>query len=102
MRLHKKDRIKQALLPLNLEGLQEVTVFLNDLLRKRFHEKLKPAKPHSDRDVLEIRRADGITYRLERVYCGKKCSKCPHGPYWYVYWKDVGRTRSRYVGKTLE
>jgi hypothetical protein len=22
-----------------------------------------------------------------------------HGPYWYAYWKENGRTRSRYIGK---
>ncbi|MBI3537057.1 MAG: hypothetical protein HY070_05820, partial [Chloroflexi bacterium] len=25
----------------------------------------------------------------------------PHGPYWYAYWKEEGRTRSRYVGRVL-
>ncbi len=43
-----------------------------------------------------------LTFRYETVRCGKKnCSRCPHGPYWYVYWKEEGRTRSRYVGRTL-
>lgn len=43
-----------------------------------------------------------LTFRYETVRCGKEnCTKCPHGPYWYVYWKENGRTRSRYVGRTL-
>jgi hypothetical protein len=43
-----------------------------------------------------------ITYRLEPVRCGKTgCSRCPHGPYWYAYWREGGRMRSRYIGKTL-
>ena len=34
--------------------------------------------------------------------CGKaNCTRCPHGPYWYAYWKEGGRTRSRYVGRVL-
>jgi len=34
------------------------------------------------------------------VKCGKEaCTKCPHGPYWYAYWREGGRRRSRYVGK---
>jgi hypothetical protein len=42
------------------------------------------------------------TYQYEKVKCGKpRCRTCPHGPYWYAYWKEGGRTRSRYVGKTL-
>jgi hypothetical protein len=38
------------------------------------------------------------TYRLEFVRCGR----CPelHGPYWYAYWKDAGKLRKMYVGKT--
>ncbi len=43
-----------------------------------------------------------VTFRQEAVKCGKKgCTRCPHGPYWYAYWREGGRTRSRYVGKTL-
>jgi hypothetical protein len=43
-----------------------------------------------------------VTFRQEMVRCGKKgCTKCPHGPYWYAYWREGGRTRSRYVGKEL-
>ena len=43
-----------------------------------------------------------LTYRQEHVRCGKRgCATCPHGPYWYAYWKEDGRTRKRYVGRTL-
>ncbi len=43
-----------------------------------------------------------VSFRQEMVRCGKDgCTKCPHGPYWYAYWREGGRTRSRYVGKEL-
>lgn len=43
-----------------------------------------------------------VTFRQERVRCGRKsCTRCPHGPYWYAYWRENGRLRSRYVGKEL-
>jgi hypothetical protein len=43
-----------------------------------------------------------ITYRQEHVRCGRKnCTRCPHGPYWYAYWREDGRVRSRYIGKEL-
>jgi len=43
-----------------------------------------------------------VSYRLEPVRCGKPgCTRCPHGPYWYAYWREEGRLRSRYIGKTL-
>ncbi len=41
-----------------------------------------------------------VTYRLETVRCGKAaCRSCPHGPYWYAYWREDGKLRSRYIGK---
>jgi len=41
-----------------------------------------------------------VTYRQEHVRCGKEnCTRCPHGPYWYAYWREGGRLRSRYIGK---
>ena len=40
-----------------------------------------------------------ITYRREEVRCGKtNCTRCPHGPYWYAYWREDGKLRSRYLG----
>jgi hypothetical protein len=43
-----------------------------------------------------------VSYRLEAVNCGKPgCSRCPHGPYWYAYWREGGRVRSRYIGRRL-
>jgi hypothetical protein len=43
-----------------------------------------------------------VTFRQEMVRCGKEgCTRCPHGPYWYAYWREDGKTRSRYVGKEL-
>ncbi len=38
--------------------------------------------------------------RSQMVRCGKpNCSRCPHGPYWYAYWREDGRRRSRYLGR---
>ncbi|GHO50280.1 DUF6788 family protein [Ktedonospora formicarum] len=47
-----------------------------------------------------------ITYRQQYTRCGKeRCRKCRdgvgHGPYWYAYWSEKGRTVSRYIGVTL-
>lgn len=52
-------------------------------------------------DILDVKRSGPITYRLERVSCGKGCKGCPHGPYWYGYWREGGKTRSKYIGKRL-
>ena len=44
-----------------------------------------------------------ITYRQQFTRCGKqRCHKCKdgpgHGPYWYAYWSENGRTVSKYIG----
>lgn len=43
-----------------------------------------------------------VTYRQESVRCGRQeCSACPHGPYWYGYWREDGRRRKVYIGGHL-
>lgn len=43
-----------------------------------------------------------VTYRQESVRCGKPgCRTCPHGPYWYAYYREGGKLRSRYIGREL-
>jgi hypothetical protein len=57
------------------------------------------------REVVEQRTDDGVTYQLERVKCGKeRCHKCPHGPYWYAYYRKGfgGKVVSKYVGKEFK
>ena len=44
-----------------------------------------------------------VSMRRQWVRCGKPgCTRCPHGPYWYAYWTEDGRRRSRYVGRLLD
>lgn len=44
-----------------------------------------------------------ISMRRQMVRCGKRgCTRCPHGPYWYAYWTEDGKRRSRYVGRLLD
>lgn len=43
-----------------------------------------------------------VGYRQQSVQCGKRgCKTCPHGPYWYAFWREGGRMRSSYIGKKL-
>jgi hypothetical protein len=43
-----------------------------------------------------------VRLRKQMIKCGKQsCTTCPHGPYWYAYWWEKGRRRSRYVGRLL-
>ena len=44
--------------------------------------------------------APAVSLRRQWVRCGKEsCTRCPHGPYWFAYWREAGKRRSRYVGK---
>ena len=58
-------------------------------------------------EILEVEPArGGGSYVLQKVRCGKKTCHCAkaggelHGPYWYLYTKKDGRTRSKYIGKS--
>jgi hypothetical protein len=45
---------------------------------------------------------NGVTYQQKMKRCRKAtCGRCPHGPYWYAFWWDKGRTKCAYVGKSL-
>ena len=80
--------------------LRRLTIFVRGLLLARDAEApdvLGDGEPDERKG-----RPGKVTYRQERVRCGREgCSRCPHGPYWYAYWKEGGRTRSRYIGRHL-
>ncbi len=63
-------------------------------------------KPNKNREVVKRTKSGSMTLQLEKVNCGKAtCQKCKngpsHGPYWYGYWKEGGKTKSKYIGKNL-
>jgi hypothetical protein len=71
--------------------LRRLQIFLRGLLLARRDEQMDAGEAPAK-----------VTYRQERVRCGKQsCTRCPHGPYWYAYWREGGRLRSRYIGKQL-
>lgn|GEM_PF-564173 len=93
-----KTEIFQDLSEKQLAELRAIDDRLNNALLDR------RAGRASDTDASPRMEAQigSITFRYETVRCGKQnCSRCPHGPYWYAYWKENGRTRSRYIGRTL-
>ncbi len=53
--------------------------------------------------VVDLNDGPKVSLRSQMVRCGKdECTKCPHGPYWYAYWTEDGRRRSRYIGRLLD
>lgn len=74
--------------------LRRLLIFVRGLLVQSGHA--------ADEAASDARRPGKVSYRLEAVNCGKPgCTKCPHGPYWYAYWREGGRVRSRYIGRNL-
>ena len=77
---------------------------LDELLDLRFdlEEKIEGLREEDEQSSIE-QREPTITVREEWRKCGKAGCRCQtgelHGPYVYEYWKEEGRTRSRYVGK---
>lgn len=85
-------RLYSELRGLDRHELRRVLIFVRGLLQSR-GEDLNDEITDPTRNV---------TYRLETVRCGKPaCSSCPHGPYWYAYFREEGRLRSRYIGREL-
>ena len=73
--------------------LRRLMIFIRGLLLHREGPRFEDTEESS---------RSAVTYRQEPVRCGKRgCTRCPHGPYWYAYWREDGRLRSRYIGKTL-
>jgi len=82
----------------DLPHLLEIRDYLDRLIT---HREGSPEEGASKAETGE-KRHGSVTYRQEWVYCGKECKKCPHGPYWYCYWKEDGKTRTKYIGKVLK
>lgn len=95
--------IKQSAGDLSLDQLVRLDRWVRERIVKA-KAKIRQKKSIK-REVVEERAGDNNTYRLEKVRCGKKGCKCAdgslHGPYWYAYWSEEGKTRSKYIGKKL-
>jgi hypothetical protein len=92
----KFSEMKRAVGALNLQQLVKLDAWLHSLIETA--KRAGGCKPIGHT-------SDHKTYRSEPVRCGKKGCKCAegqlHGPYWYAYWTEGGRTRSQYIGKKL-
>ncbi len=94
---------KRSLKGLTPDQLRKLDGWLRTLIENAKHDGRE--QPTDERDVPKAKRAGQKTYRLQRVRCGSKKCRCAsgelHGPYWYAYWSEGGRTRSQYIGKKL-
>lgn len=92
-------------MPLDRDMIRQVRALDQYDLRRLliFARGLLVSREGTDQDLgAEVGRRGKVTFRQEMVRCGREgCAKCPHGPYWYAYWREKGRLRSRYIGKQL-
>ena len=92
-------RLKPAIRRLSDSDLDRLDGWIHQVIEDRAAEVEEQKRP--GREVVARVVKAGGTMQLELVRCGKPaCKSCPHGPYWYRYWKEKGRTRSKYVGKS--
>jgi hypothetical protein len=94
---------KRSLRGLTPNQLRKLDAWLHELIERAGRgERNQLPEGH---DAPEMKQPGRKTYRLERVRCGSKKCRCAsgelHGPYWYAYWSEGGRTKSQYVGKKL-
>jgi hypothetical protein len=92
--------IRSALERQDLSALYEIRELVEQLVSERGSPPEVEDLP-ANREVLKVQTSGSMTFRLERVSCGKNCKGCPHGPYWYGYWREGGKTHSKYIGKNL-
>ena len=111
MQADNSESIEKAILL--LEGLH-ATGRINKAL-ELLHKELDGAKAPNKEEVLQAARGDVEeirpgkegSYVLQKIKCGdpschrmKKPEDC-HGPYWYLFTKKNGKTKSKYIGKNL-
>ena len=96
------SKIKLETNSLKLEQLRDLDAWLHGLIRK---SEAAERRGSSRCEIVREQTIASKTYRLEGVRCGKQGCRCAdgelHGPYWYAYWSENGKTRSQYVGKKL-
>ena len=73
--------------------------------------KVRRSMSGSKKRTIQVHRTLAAVYKLQLVKCGKGCSGCPHGPYWYAYYrrqyrgtegKLVSREICKYIGKSFK
>ena len=101
-------KLRAALYQLNLEQAKQLYIELGVIVQGLEQAASTPdAVKVNSQEVVETQRLSACHYQLERVRCSNVGCKCAdehgelHGPYWYAYWRDDGKLRSRYVGKHL-
>lgn len=90
-------KVMEMIRDFSMEELQE--------LRFDLEERISELKSEGrEQSLMGKEKETTISRREEWRRCGKINCRCEtagelHGPYIYEYWKEKGKTKSRYVGK---
>jgi len=89
------DKIAKTLKNFTLSELLDLNFALNEEIELR--------QERGEHDGPALKQTDSIE-RTVYTKCGKPSCRCAlgeklHGPYRYLYWRENGRLRSRYLGK---
>jgi len=90
---------------MRLEDLEaELRRKLEEIERRK--HRLKELEEEEERLLDELSKLGGFprgSIVSKYVKCGKEgCKKCPHGPYYYLVYKEGGKTRWKYIGKAID
>ncbi|BAU16139.1 hypothetical protein LEP3755_67060 (plasmid) [Leptolyngbya sp. NIES-3755] len=103
------DKLRTTLGQLTLAQAKQLYAELGEIVKSLEQESAdSEVVTAKGREVMDTQRIDNQLYQLELVRCGKAGCKCAgmdgelHGPYWYVYWREDGKLKSRYVGKRFK
>jgi len=70
--------------------------------RKRRLRELEEEEQKLLDELSEIGRFSRGSIVAKYVKCGnERCKSCPHGPYYYLVYKEGGKTRWKYIGKVI-
>ncbi len=103
------SQIRAALKSLTLEQAKRLQGELEKTIQKLEHQQeISQPKSSGKREIVQVQHVGDRIYQLEQIRCGKPGCKCAgengelHGPYWYAYWRESGKLKSRYIGKKLD
>lgn len=84
------------------DTLRDIQKYIDKLLEIRNEAINEEALPDNAEIIEEDSDGKGSVVK-EKVKCGDESCHCAdgelHGPYLYRYWKEDGKTQSKYVGK---
>lgn len=84
------------------ETPKHIQRIIQDIDSQLLKSEIKICAPPAALDKIIEARIKGKVFLLSRlIKCGKGCNGCPHGPYWYGYYRSKGSFVSFYIGRHL-